>query len=380
MNPQGAWQLAEVRKLAPDISAQAAAIESARRLPPSLIDAFRSAGIFRMFVAREYGGMALDLPDSLDVFETLSSADGSAGWMAVTWAHAAIYVSRLPKPTLDVIYADGPDVIWTNSMVLGGVAEAVEGGYRVSGRWPLVSGCEAADWMFAHCRTVGDEPSSTIAVAAPRDAWRIEDTWEALGLCGTGSLEINLEDAFIPNNYAFDVMNGLPQLEGGLYLSSTMASCLHFSAVAVGIAQAAIEDLFNLLRLDHHRLSAHAGLGSSAMFQTGLGWAEVEVTAARALMRREADHLHALSEAGDLPTIAGVAASQAAAWIATTCARTVDACLNLAGSTAIYSRSPLQRRLRDIHTLLQHHVMRMDHVTDAGRQHVWRCVSEEAPR
>ena len=55
MNPQGARQLAEVRKLAPLISEQAAAIETARKLPPSLIDAFRSAGIFRMFVAREYG-------------------------------------------------------------------------------------------------------------------------------------------------------------------------------------------------------------------------------------------------------------------------------------------------------------------------------------
>jgi len=368
MNSEGERIVAAARDLAPSIAAHASDYERARRLPVALIKELKQLGVFRLFVARRYGGYELELPLSLRLFEELSKADGSVGWNAVTWSHAAIYVAHLPKVTLDAIYGSGPDVVWTNSVIPAGTAEPVEGGYRISGRWPLVSGCEAADWMFAHCAVTGaeDSPRPVIAAAAPSSSWRINDGWRSMGLCGTGSLEIAMDGAFVPTSHVFDLSLGRPQLDGALYRSPRIMLPLHFSAVAIGIAQGAIEDLIALARTGHRRMSNADGLGNSKVSQTTLGWAEAQIRAARALMAKQADELWSLAEIEDLPSAAGVAVSEATAWIAHSCARAVDACFSLAGAAAIYQQSPLQRRLRDIRTLLQHRSVNVEHVTDAG--------------
>src|SRR5260370_21895567 len=91
--------LADIRELAPVITARAAEIEAGRRIPPDLVEALRSIGVFRMFVPRSHGGLELDLPTALGIYEALSRIDGSVGWGAMIRGGCGLVVALVPPPT-----------------------------------------------------------------------------------------------------------------------------------------------------------------------------------------------------------------------------------------------------------------------------------------
>jgi len=143
--------LADIRELATGISSRAAEIEAGRRMPPDLVEALRSIGIFRMFVPQSHGGLELDMPAALEIFGALSRIDGSVGWTAMIGGGCDMFASLLPRDTYERVYRNGPNVIIAGTVQPAGTAEAVAGGWRVNGRWPFASGCQHADWMFGLC-------------------------------------------------------------------------------------------------------------------------------------------------------------------------------------------------------------------------------------
>src|SRR3979490_820377 len=143
--------LAEIRELAPHVTSRAAEIEAGRRIPPDLVEALRSTGVFRMFVPQSHGGLELDLPRALEVIAPLGRLDGSVGWTAMIGAGSAIFVPYLPRETYDQVYQNGPDMIIAASAQPAGMAEAVPGGWGVDRRWPFMSGCQHADWILGFC-------------------------------------------------------------------------------------------------------------------------------------------------------------------------------------------------------------------------------------
>jgi alkylation response protein AidB-like acyl-CoA dehydrogenase len=364
MTPDEGDLLDEARRLAPWLAAHAPAFERARRLPAAAIDKLRQLGVFRLLTPRLYGGLELDLLPSLRIFEELAAADASVSFNAVLWSHAILYAAHLPRATLDAIYADGPDVAWSNSVVVGGRARLVPGGYRISGRWPLVSGCEAADWIFGQCQVEGAQGQGVIGAAAPAAAWRIEDDWRAVGLCATGSLTVTADEVFVPESQVFELHLNAAKLPGPRYRSSFAVLPLHFAAVAIGVARGALQDVQALVDTGHRRMSSEADLGMSPTDLASLGWAATSLRAARALLFDQATEVWSRAQQGTLNL--GDRTGDTAAWIAHSCARVVDDCFNLAGTAAIDRSSPLQRRLRDIHTLVQHRAMNADHMTQSG--------------
>src|SRR5712692_7119796 len=123
----------------PRILAERERIEAGRRLPEDLTRELARAGFFRIFLPAAYGGLDLTPLEALDVYEELARADASVAWCVwngnVNWTTA-----RLSKEVAQAIFAD-PDMILANSTRPTGQAVVVEGGYRVTGRWSLVSGC-----------------------------------------------------------------------------------------------------------------------------------------------------------------------------------------------------------------------------------------------
>src|SRR5215469_1803104 len=133
--------LASIRELAPGITSRAAEIEAGRRMPPDLVEALRSIGIFRMFVPQSHGGLELDMPAALEIFGALSRIDGSVGWTAMIGGGCDMFASLLPRDTYEQVYENGPDVIIAGTVQPAGRAEAAPGGWWVNGRWPFASGC-----------------------------------------------------------------------------------------------------------------------------------------------------------------------------------------------------------------------------------------------
>jgi alkylation response protein AidB-like acyl-CoA dehydrogenase len=211
--------LADIRELAPQVFSRAAEIEAGRRIPPDLVEALRSIGVFRMFVPQTHGGLELDLPIALEVIEALGRLDGSVAWTAMIGAGSAIFVPYLPRETYDQVYQNGPDMIIAASAPPAGTAEAVPAGWRINGRWPFVSGCQHADWILGFCVvTEGgkplpgpageDGPPMLRGFMLPAREWQIEDTWYVAGLKGTGSHHVTLRDTLVPAVNSFDPVSG----------------------------------------------------------------------------------------------------------------------------------------------------------------------------
>ena len=169
------------RELAPTIAARAAEIETARRMPPDLLDDLRRVGCFRGLLPRTHGGLGADLPEAMRIIESLARADASVAWTVMIGAATWIDMAGLPRATFDALFAT-PDVITAGVFNPTGSIAVTPGGYQVSGRWSFASGCEHADWLFGNCLegVVDSVPQMRMAVLAPEQVV-IEDTWTVSG-------------------------------------------------------------------------------------------------------------------------------------------------------------------------------------------------------
>jgi alkylation response protein AidB-like acyl-CoA dehydrogenase len=376
--------LAAVREKGPAIAARGGEIESARRLPPDLVEELRSIGLFRMLLPRRWGGLELDFPPSVDILAELSAHDGSTGWTTMIGCEAPQLLALLPEATFEAIYADGPDVIVGGAFAPRGTAVAIDGGaggYRVSGRWSFASGCQHSRWLFGNCVVRGEAPAPEASPSPPilrcallpAGAWRILDTWRTAGLRGTGSHDIEIDDAVVARDWTFDLFQGQPWLRDPLFAAPLLQFSTHIGAVALGIAEGALRDLIALAGTNKLRLYARASLADSPLFQYRLGHAEADLEAARALLRARAEELWARARgAGNVAPEMRTRVLQTTAWVAETATRVVDACYTAGGGSALYDTSPLQRRLRDIHALTQHASLQDSVFATAGAERLGR--------
>jgi alkylation response protein AidB-like acyl-CoA dehydrogenase len=376
--------LADIKGLGSGIAMRAADIESARRIPPDLVETLRSIGIFRMFVPRNHGGLELDLPAALKIITALSRIEASIGWIAMIGSGGSIVAPSLPRPIYEQVYRAGPDVIIAGSMQPAGTAEWKAGAWRVNGRWPFASGCQHADWIIAFCRMhkngqpmsgEGGRPLVRGFLLPARD-WQIEDTWYAAGLKGTGSHHIAVRDKVVPEANFIDFENGTSCEPGPLYQAVLQFLPLMHGAFSVGAAEGALDDLLQLANTGRQQSQALSPMRDSEVFQFEIGRIEAELWAAQtSLQVRVASHWrHAL-----IGTLKDenlfVRGTQTAIWVATACVRVADACFLLGGGSALYESSPLQRRMRDLHAAAQHAMVQQRHYLAAGKAAIARPLT-----
>ena len=360
-----------VAELAPRLAARAPETEAGRRLAPDLVDDLRAAGCFRMLLPRHLGGFEADLVTGMRMLEELARADGSAGWVVAIGSAGWLDLCHLPTATLDALYAGGP-IVTGGVFAPSGTAEPVDGGYRIRGRWGFASGCEHADLLYGNCIDLGEEhdgegpPPMRIAVFDP-DQVTIEDTWTVSGLNGTGSHHIVVDDVVVPTERTYAVMRAERTVDVPLArmpLPSPLSPLL--GSIAVGIAQGALDDLLGLAE-GKVPLFSPGSLASWPIFQHALATADARLRAARAVLHEDAAALYATAVAdepiGD-ELRARVRAS--AIWATGAAAEVVDAAYRAGGSTSLYATSPLQRRLRDIHAVTQHFLVRPDAMVTCG--------------
>jgi len=376
MTPASKTLLDSVRDLAPSISARSAEIDAGRRLPPDLLAQLKAAGCFRMFVPKSHGGLDVDVPASMEIIETLATADGSTGWVVMIGSETPMFLALLSRKRFDRLYANGPDVIIGGAFAPRGQAEMIDDGYRVSGRWSFASGCQHSDWLFGNCVVtengkprpglIPGTPEARAMMFAPPKA-QIIDTWSVNGLRGTGSHDIAVENLVVPSDDSLDIFLGQSSVPGPSMAEPLLYAALHIGTVAIGIAQRALTEIVALANTNKRRLYASASLAESPLFQFRLGQADASLRAARNLLRSEADAVWNSAVAGNSITIDGRAPVMAAiTWAVHTCAAVVDSCYRAGGGSSPYDGSPLQRCMRDIQTLTQHAAVAESWLTTSG--------------
>jgi alkylation response protein AidB-like acyl-CoA dehydrogenase len=376
MTPASKTLLDSVRDLAPSISARSTEIDAGRRLPLDLVAQLKAAGCFRMFVPESHGGLDVDVPASMEIIETLATADGSTGWVVMIGSETPMFLALLSRKRFDQLYANGPDVIIGGAFAPRGQAEMIDGGYRVSGRWSFASGCQHSDWLFGNCVVtengkprpglIPGNPEARAMMFAPPKA-QIIDTWSVNGLRGTGSHDIAVENLIVPADDSFDIFLGQSSVAGPSMAEPLLYAALHIGTVAIGIAQRALTEIVALANTNKRRLYASASLAESPLFQFRLGQADASLRAARNLLRSEADAVWNSAVAGNPISIDGRAPVMAAiAWAVHTCSAVVDSCYKAGGGSSPYDGSPLQRCMRDIQTLTQHAAVAESWLTTSG--------------
>jgi indole-3-acetate monooxygenase len=351
-----------VTALHEEIARRADEFEAARRLPDDLARRMAGAGMFRLLVAERFGGAEVHPQEFFDAVAATARRDGAAGWCQMIGTTTGLLCASLPEPWADTIYGANPDVITTGVTAPLGRAEPVDGGYRVSGRWPFGSGCQISDWICGGCLILEDgqpRPGArglpeSVLMMFPAAEVTIHDTWRTSGLCGTGSHDIEVTDAFVPEG-RWSVLGSRARIDAPLYRFPMLGLlALGVSAVAVGIAERAIDEVVDLATAKVPTGSRRT-LAERPATQSDLARARSLLRAARAYTAEAIGEAWAQAQSEcriDLDRKAELRlAATSNTWSAV---EAVDLMYHLGGGSSVYQSSALQRCLRDVHVATQH--------------------------
>ena len=360
--------------LLPEIRGMVEEIDDARQLPDRLVDKLADAGFFRMLVDKELGGLETDPLTAAQVVETLSKASPSVGWVVMIIASTNFWAARtLPDDAVREVFTPGAPVNVGGNLVPHGQAVKAEGGWRVSGQWPLGSGGWLSDWM-ASGGWLHDEHGPIMEGDAP--AWRvfytpigdchILDTWHSTGLRGTGSHDYTMDDVFVPDRLATRHPLRAPSLRPSRHYTYSAMVIAVMAAVALGAARGSVDSLIQVFR---EKLELPSGRPAASIIdkQADLGAAEALVGSARAYLYDVLAQVWAKITAGEplTPELRG-SFRLACANAATASVSAADLAYRAGGTDSIYTSSPVERFFRDAHTVAAHVAMRPSSVADGG--------------
>ena len=360
------------RAAADAIAPLAARIESERRLPPEAVSALVDAGVFKLLVPRELGGSEASVGVLLSAIEEVARADGSAGWITMIVASSALMSVFVDDETAREVYAPA-DAMTCGVFAPLGRAMRIDGGFRVTGRWPFASGCELSAWRMGGAIVEGDPalPSgapNVMNMLFRADETRVIDTWDVSGLRGTGSHDLEVKDVFVPSGRAFSFISDKPKNPAPLYRLPVFGMlAASIAAVTLGIARGALDTIQGLAKAKQP-LGARRTIAHRELVQLQIAQAEAKVRAARAFLHAAMDDaVREGEDTGETSLEKRALIRAAASHAASESALAVDLAYNAGGATSIYARSPLQRHFRDVHAATQHVMVSPVAATLAGR-------------
>jgi alkylation response protein AidB-like acyl-CoA dehydrogenase len=351
------------RSLEPLIREHAQAVEEGR-VPPELVAALYDSGVFRAMLPREVGGLEAEPAEWLTMIEELARINASVGWLAFIQSGVGLTFLDPERFERFRARAGGRLILAMSLGRIGGQAVRVDGGYRISGRWPFASGSPFATWLGGMSLVRGPDGSPvTEANGQPRrllaiwpaDQARLIDTWDGLGLRGTGSGDFEISDLFVPDEQVNPGFYGPPAYDRALFRIKEMPEVGH-GAHALGIASAALHAFEDAVNARPAAGSARqAAMGHEQAHQIAFARADALVRAARALLHDTARAAYQDAEAHpELSLELRVRLRQANVFAVRAAKEAVGLVFDLAGSGAVYRGRPIEQAFRDISTAANH--------------------------
>ena len=348
--------------LAPRAAALAPVSEAERRIPAELSAEIAAAGLYRLCVPGSLDGGEVPPADLLGAVEALSAGDAAAGWCVAVCATSGMLAAYLDPERAVEVYAE-PASVSGGVFAPSGRAVVVDDRLELTGRWRFASNVDNCDWLMGGCIVFDGDSPRTLASGRPDvrlclfpagDA-EVIDTWTVSGLRATGSHDIAVNRLTVPVARSASLITDSPREAGPLYAFPPFGLlAASIAAVTLGIARAALDDLVDLAGAKTPTLSARK-LAERAATQAGVARAEAAMRAGRALLFAAVDEAWAAArQGGTIPIALRVGLRLAATHAVEASAVAVDEAYGLAGGSAIYETSPLQRRFRDVHAATQH--------------------------
>lgn len=326
--------------------------EQNRHLTDDVLAKIYQYDLFRLYLPKSLGGMEVDLPSSLHIFEKVASADGATGWLVMIGSGGSMFSGFFEKPVAQKIFADEKSVIAGSGMP-SGIAKRVAGGFEVTGKWSYASGAYHANWFTANCIIEGSD-NEIISVAMPAEQVEIDNVWSVMGMQATSSDDFSVENVFVADEMTFSLF-AQPKMDGAIFLCPLeVLASFSFASVALGIARHAYDE-FDRYAQQKTDVISNQLLADNANVKQRQQNAKTKIDSARQSLYQLADQVWQTLLAGEtldeqLKQQVDIAARE-----------TVQACVeasNLlyakAGMMPIFKSSEFGRAWRDLHVLSQH--------------------------
>jgi len=370
LSAAAAQLLGRLDSLAGEFTPHLQTAESQARLPPEISGPLLRGEFFRLWVPAAVGGLELTLIDALRIYEAAAAIDGSVGWAVMIGSGGGLFAAWLPRAAAQELFGPATALV-AGSGAPTGFAERTHDGYRVRGAWRFASGAHYASVFTAACvvtegglpvRDAAGEPLVR-AMSIPPAAVRILETWDPIGMRGTGSHDFEVAQALIPEPHSFSVLTDAPHETGPLYrLPFGVLTELPVSAVGLGIARHALDEF---ARLPPARKSSGSG---AAAVSTRFAQARAQLEQARAVTLGLAQEAWQTVSQGQHLDAAQLARITAACCVSQEQLRAaIGELAAVAGMRAIERHGAFARAWRDLQALGAHGSLGPQRLIDAGR-------------
>ena len=364
--------LAKARDLAVKLQPYVAEAETSRRLPKAAVEAMVASGLLPMVRPAHWGGYELDWMTLLDCVAEVGKVSGSLGWCFCFLMQHQWVLSYFPEAAQAAVYGRDADPRIVTSFGAFGRAEPEPGGFKVTGDWAFGSGGDHCSWAIVGAPVMGPQPGMRWFLLQ-RGQFSIRDTWNSVGLKGSGSNNIVVEGASVPEDFSLDLgaaygghAPGSQFLDGPLQ-RAPLSSQFQFGLLSpmMGVARGALETFVDFSR---DRVGGMMGskVAESPLLQVRIGEAAAEIDAAYAIL----DRISRGVMSGELATPAvGAQVGRDFGFCAKLMVQAVDRLFAVAGARGLSEGSALSRHWRDIHAMANHVALNSESLFQAfGRQ------------
>jgi alkylation response protein AidB-like acyl-CoA dehydrogenase len=342
--------------------------EATRTLSARAVELLHQAGLTRIVSPAAYGGYEMPVRALVEAERVVAHGSTAASWVLMVCAAHTFIAGRMPRRGQDEIFGGDPGMLIPGVPSLRGTCQRSQGGYILKGRWPYASGADHGDWVLVGCRGIRNEagePCPSLIVVMPKRDVVIDDTWFTLGMRGTGSKDVVLDDVFIPEHYAVPMIEAqlgtVPGVDIPLYrLPIRPALATMLLGTIVGMAERGLQ-----LFVDQTRTRRDVYTGAMKVDNPGVqrrvAEASVEISCAWALTQQNCDLLdQAMDRDPPMPTATRAQIRWNAAYATELCRRASNRLFEGAGAGAAHDSHVMQIFFRDMNTATHHAMLDFD--------------------
>jgi len=352
--------LDRLAELLPDLRERAQETEDLRRIPDQSVKQLHEAGFFRLLQPKRYGGYEADPVVFYTAAKQIASACGSTGWVSAIVGVHNWHLALFSEQAQNDVWSENPDTLMSSSYAPMGKATIVDGGYRLSGKWSWSSGCDHGSWAMLGGPVMNSDgkPVDFCTYLVPRSDYTINDVWDVVGLRGTGSNDIVVDDVFIPKHHVLSFVKMSNGTSPGLEVNTAPLykmpwGTIHpttISAPIVGMAAGAYA-----AHVEHQGKRVRAAFAGEKskddpFAKVRIAEAGSDIDAAwLQLSGNVAEEFAILSAGQDVPMSLRLRARRDQVRATGRAVTSVDRLFEASGARALQNGTPIQRFWRDVH-------------------------------
>ena len=355
--------------LVPILQKRSAKTESARSISEETILDLRESGLTRIGQPKYLGGHELPFDQSVEAISRIARGCASTAWVCGVFNDHAITIGMFNSKAAEDIWGDNPNALVSAGFTPSGEVERTDGGWQLSGTWGWSSGCDHADWLMVVVML--PEHSSDLVSPSfclvPKIDVKIDDNWQVMGLAGTGSKNIVIENAYVPDHRTFSCKEtndgSARRIENKVSplfcLPRTGVIPFMLAAPSVGVAESCLKTHIDFLRMQ--KGTGGVSLSNHSTMQMHVAEASAEIDCAKMLMKRDCqDAMTAMYNKKELTIEHRARCRRDMAYMVMLCRRAVNRLFTAAGGKGIFLENEMQRNFRDINAISAHLALNWD--------------------